>query len=142
MVVLLCSVQINCSSTTTCQLSNNRALLNSIVMTIPLNGRSLKVVGPTSPFHVNLPKSNVQAIPINRQPVKSFASTISIDRQSPSSHVWAIPIEQQQTSIVQTIPISGQSLKSIVRAISIDSLQNYLSGQFQLLDCTRYQLSE
>ena len=134
-VVLLCTVQISCSSTTRCQLSNNRALFISIVMTIPI-GRSLpkpivpgnsnswtEVVAPTSPIHVNLPKSNVHAIPINRQPVKSFASTISIDRHAPSSFVWAIPIiysEKQQTSIVQAFPMNGQSLKSIVRAISID----------------------
>ena len=150
MVVLLCTVQINCSSTTSCQLSNIRALFNSIVVTIPIgrslpkpsvpaipiSGRSLKVVAPTSPIHINLPKSNVQAIPINKQPVKSFASTISIDRQSPSSFVWALPIiEKHQTSTVQTIPINGQSLKSIVKTNQlIEILQNYLSGQFQLLD--------
>ena len=53
-----------------------RSLSKPIVRAIPINERSREVVAPTSPIHVNAPKSNVQAIPINRPPVKSFASTI------------------------------------------------------------------
>ena len=56
----------------TLPLKLSRSLPKPMVRTIPNNGRSLKTVAPTSPFHANDPKSIVQAIPINREPVKSL----------------------------------------------------------------------
>ena len=75
------------------------------------------------------------------QSPRSLVWTIPIDRQSPRLFVWTIPINwKRQTSIVHAIPVNRQSLKSYVRAIPINSLQNHLSGQFQLLESTRHQL--
>ena len=44
----------------------SRSIPKPIVRTIPINGRSLKPVAPTSPIHVNHPKSIFEAVPMNR----------------------------------------------------------------------------
>ena len=65
-----------------CRFSNHRALKNSIVRIIPINGRSMKAVVPTvvptSSTHVHYPKSIVQAISINRQPAKTISGQFQL----------------------------------------------------------------
>ena len=122
----LCSVltkAINCTLQSSCWFSNNRALQNSIVRIIPINGWSPKAVVPTVvptfSIHVHRPKSIVQAISINKQPVKTFFRTIPIN--SLRDHVGTIAINwKHQTSIVQAIPINRHPVKTIFRTIPID----------------------
>ena len=124
MIACYCSVltrSTNCTlQSSSCRFSNNRALQNSIVRIIPINGRSPKAVVPTISIHVHHRKSIVQAIPINRQPVKTIFRRIPANIQFPRSFVWAISINlKHQTSIVQEIPINRQPVKTIFRTIPI-----------------------
>lgn len=151
-MVLLSTDQISCVSTGCCQLSSNRAFLNSVVLTIsvsrslpkpivltfPNNGRSPKAVAPTSPIDWNHPKSIVQTVPTNLQRVKSFVSTFSI-RQFPRSFVWIIP---KAPDINRSDNSSSRAAYETNCQGNFDwySLQHYWSGQFQLLNSTRYQL--
>ena len=125
MIACYCSVltkSINCVlQSSSCRFSNNRALQNSIVRIIPINGRSPKAVVPTISIHVHHPKSIVYAIPINRQLVKTNFRTISINRQSPRSFVWIIPFNRQPVkTIFRTIPNDRQSPRSFVWTIPIN----------------------
>ena len=73
-MVLLCTDHINCSSTSSCRLSNNRALLNSIVMTVPIG--------------ISLPEPIIRTNPINGRSFKGSCPDKSNSCKSPEIKRW------------------------------------------------------